>query len=748
MTTLYTSNDSAVGFDVTGAGSLPADWAQMAGTWQAGTVNPQYGHAHSFGSTTQVDGDVAIVNGIATAGDMDVVFDQRINGNGSGGSHFQSVGVVVRCDSGYQNCYTVIASSSGQSSVNLLLFKRVSGSYSLLNQAAISGVPLTVGHTLRVRGQCLGTTIRAKAWDATAGTEPAAWTVSTTDSSVSAAGYAGLYYGLDAGSAVAMGVDDVVVSSLVSNYVTVDTPAAQPTGASFALTGTYGGTAPSAIDVSFDGGNTWSALTGYSASGNTWSGTATAPGSAGLTYALVRDHNNTADTNSSATFTVSAAEMITVATPGTETAGNSYTYSGTYTAGPPTALDYQFDSAGWSAASSPAISGGNWSFSATAPAAGTHALSVRDHNNTAVVGTSGSFATTSGASIAPNNAAFLYSPLNWSVTGGSAVTINAGAYFKILFTGTTCVLNFNATNMCTPASEIWWRIDDGPLTQANVASTVTLTIPAATLGNADVPYHLLEVMVKSTTETANRWNSVGSASGTAVIFAGLTLDAGASVLAPLAAAKAILCYGDSITEGVRTLGESAANDTDRNDAWMGWAYRLGALLGAEVAVVGFGATGLSVTGSGNVPVLGTSYSLLYAGQARPFTPPPDLIVINIGTNDGTTNTVAAMQGVLNGLISACPGKPIAVLRPFNGSQAANLQAAIAECSNPAVCHWIDTTGFFNTSYGADSLSLHPSGPNNLGLVAPQVAAALRPLLDPAGAATMTFRSGFQRGLLG
>ncbi len=302
--------------------------------------------------------------------------------------------------------------------------------------------------------------------------------------------------------------------------------------------------------------------------------------------------------------------------------------------------------------------------------------------------------------------------------------------------------------MCAPASEIWWRIDNGPLTQATVAAIVTLTIPAATLSNADVPYHLLEVIVKSTTETANRWNNVGSAVGTAIIFTGLTLDAGAAVLAPLAATKTILCYGDSITEGVRTLGESATNDTDRNDAGLGWAWRLGALLGAEVAVVGFGATGLSVSGSGNVPALGTAWPLLYAGQARSFTPPPDLIVINIGTNDGGANTVAAMQGVLNGLIAACPGKPIAVLRPFNGNQAANLQAAIAGCINPAACHWVDTTGFFNTAYGADSLSLHPSGPNNLGLVAPQVAAALRPLLYSAATATVAYRGGFQRGLCG
>ena len=339
--------------------------------------------------------------------------------------------------------------------------------------------------------------------------------------------------------------------------------------------------------------------------------------------------------------------------------------------------------------------------------------------------------------IAPNNAGILYSPYNWNVGASSAVTINAGAYFKTLFSGASCVLNFTVTYMASPASELWWRIDDGPLTEANVAATVTLTIPAQTASNADVPYHLLEVIVKSTTETANRWNSVGSATGTAVIFTGLTLDAAAAVVAPLAAAKNLLIYGDSITEGVRTCGEAATYDTDRNDAWACWSYRLGALLGAEVGVVGFGASGLSVVGSGNVPILGTSYNLLYQGQSRTFSPLPNLVAFNEGTNDGNTNIVAAMTGVLNGILAACAGSPIAVLRPFNGNQAANLQAAIAACNNPAACHYIDTTGFFNTAYGADAMALHPSGPNDLAIIAPQIAAAVQALVWPVSVTAAT-----------
>lgn len=743
MTTYYTSNDLLVGFDATSAGSVPAGWTAVSGSWSVGTTNTVNGHAHSFACTSAQDGQVALCSGIAAAADMDLVYCQKYPSNSA------IMSPIVRADAGYNNCYLgAFAIQSGQpTQVVLNFFKRVGGAYSLLTNPIASIASSSAN--LMIRMQCLGSTIRAKVWSE-GSPEPAGWSVSASDGSVTAAGFAGFYNAENGGPAngTVISVCDVALSSVAANYVTVNTPSNQTAGAGFPLTGTYGGSAPGAIDVSFDGGSTWAALTSFSSSSNAWSGGATAPSSNGLYYALVRDHNTTVNTNPSGAFSVTGAvgPSITIYTPATQLAGQSFTVSGTYSGAVPTGLNYAFDAGSFIPASNLTIAGGNWSFLVTAPAYGSHTISVQEANAPAVTATSSSF----NVAVAPNDTHFRYSPLNWTVTAAAASTINAGAYFSILFTGTTCALNFNAAHMCAPASQIWWRIDgpEGVWTQANVAATVTCAVPASTSGNADIPYHLLEVVVKSTTETANRWNNVGSATGTAVIFTGLMVANGAALMAPLAAAKSILCYGDSVTEGVRTVGESAANDTDRNDAMSGWAFQLGKLLGAEVTVVGFGGTGLSAAGSGNVPALGASYNNLYLGQPRTFTPAPNLIVINIGTNDGGNNTVPAMTGVLNGLIAVCPGVPIAVLRPFDGNQAANLQAAIAACSNPAGCHYVDTTSFFNTAYGADGQGLHPSGPNNLGLVAPQVAAVLRPLLYPAGIAAPMFRGGFQRGLLG
>ena len=469
----------------------------------------------------------------------------------------------------------------------------------------------------------------------------------------------------------------------------------------------------------------------------------TAPGYAGLYYAL--------DTAGSAAMGVcdvvlSDPPALTVTAPSGAVAGAAMTVSGAYAGQDPSGLNLAFDGGAYAAVSSPAIGGGSFSFSTTAPSAGSHTLAVQEANDSSV--TAGASFAVGGAptyvAIAPNDAAMLYSPLGWNVTGTAATSANAGAAFRVLFSGASCMLGFDVSAMVSPASQLWWRIDTGAWTQASVAATITCAIPAATAGNADVPFHLLEVVVKSITETQNRWNA--GASGR-VVFTGLTLAAGATVAAPHAAPLRLAVFGDSLVEGVRTLGEAATLDTDRNDATLGWAYRLGALLGAEAGVIGFGGQGLLAGGSGNVPALGGSYASLYAGVARSFAVAPDLLVLATGTNDGLADTVAAATGLLNGLIAACPGKPVAVLRPFNGAQAANLLAAIAACSAPAACHWVDTSGVFDPALGADSLGLHPSGPNNQAAIAPQIAALLRPLLGGGIASPPGFRAGFRQSLL-
>lgn len=333
-----------------------------------------------------------------------------------------------------------------------------------------------------------------------------------------------------------------------------------------------------------------------------------------------------------------------------------------------------------------------------------------------------------GAQIAPNDPAIVYSPYNWQVLAGSATAWNPGAYFRVLFGGSSCTLAFDVSASVAPLSQFWWRIDQGPWTQAAVSSTVACAVPAITTNNPDVPYHRLDVVVKGMNNPAglNRWVPPTPVE---VRFTGIGLLSGATVLKPERASLNIIVYGDSITEGNRTLGESLGTP-DVNDAMSGWAYQLGALLGAEVGVVGFGGTGYATT-YGQVPAFPSSYGLIALGVPRSFSPAPDLVVVNHGTNDGITDIKAAAVSALNGLLAAVPCK-VVLLNPLPTGDNSFLQAAVGACVAPGRAVFVSTMGMFNKTVGADGYQLHPSGPNNTALIAPRVAAALRPLLAGVG----------------
>ena len=733
MTIFYSSNDAAAGFDATSLGTSPTGWTAKVGSWQVGTTLPTGAHTHSFGATSRGDGDVAILSGAAARADMHLSYTQKLATLGAGAAPM--IGALLRMDGAYANGYAVLVDQTGAlGALHFLVFRRSGGGYSLIgNSAAISGIAFSATDTVSLRVQIQGSVISAKLWP-TRVSEPPNWQYTVTDGTVTAPGFAGLYYALDGSGAVSMAVSDVVLTDAAS--ISVSTPTTTTAGTALTVSGVYTGPDPTGLNAQFDGAG-FSAVSAPTIAGSSFQFTAVAP-AVGAHTVSVQAANNTSAVGVSGTFnTATAGPSLTIVTPGMVYVGQAMVLTGTYSGTVPTGLNYSFDGAPFTLATSATIGGGIWSISVGAPSFGTHSVTIQETNAPGTVATSGSFV----VALPPSNSGLLYSPLNWNIQPTFATTLNPGAWFRTLFSGGTCVMNFDVSGAVTPASQIWWRIDNGPWTASTVAMTVTCSIPAATMGNSDVPFHLLEVVVKSVTETQNRWNAGPSGR---VVFAGLTLGNGASVALPGAAPRTVLVYGDSIAEGVRTLGESAANDTDRNDARMGWALGLAVLLGAEVGVVGFGGQGISVGGSGNVPTLGSSWNQLYAGVSRNFQSRPDLVVINIGTNDGGTDTVAAMTTLLNNISSACPGTPVAVVRPFNGAQAANLQAAVAACANPGACRFVDSNGMFSTSYGADSLNLHPSGPNNVGLIAPALAVALRPLI--AGSGAQWFRPILRLGL--
>jgi hypothetical protein len=138
---------------------------------------------------------------------------------------------------------------------------------------------------------------------------------------------------------------------------------------------------------------------------NGTAGAITAPATAG-TYTLAIWDSATAGTGillaSSSAIAVAAAlpESITITTPSSVPISQALTVSGLYTNGPPSGLAWSIDGTNFTAAASPAIAAGAFSFvipPGTIPAGGPYTLRVRDSGSPAVVGTaSGGFMIESG----------------------------------------------------------------------------------------------------------------------------------------------------------------------------------------------------------------------------------------------------------------------------------------------------------------------------------------------------------------
>ena len=325
-------------------------------------------------------------------------------------------------------------------------------------------------------------------------------------------------------------------------------------------------------------------------------------------------------------------------------------------------------------------------------------------------------ATGAAVTIDPSNPAILYSPYNWSVTAGYARTINSGAYFRTVFSGTSATLLTDTSPDTAPYSQFWARVDNQGWSQYSLSAGNPKVQVAVNLQNRK---HLLEMVVKSTSETLARWTN----SQTVIQITGLQLDPGASVSPPLRRSKNVLVFGDSITEGVRTVNNTATMDTDRNDILGDYSYAVMTALDAEVGIVGFGGSGVTRSGSGGVPPLPQSYNQVFNGITRDFkTYPPDLVVYNEGTNDKgasvpASDVVAGLNNVVRGILTLAPGSKHLIMVPLDQAYATEISALVQSLRDPQVT-FISTAGWFDPADSSDGT--HPYNYANVAFIAPRL----------------------------
>ena len=296
----------------------------------------------------------------------------------------------------------------------------------------------------------------------------------------------------------------------------------------------------------------------------------------------------------------------------------------------------------------------------------------------------------------PQDANLLYVG-RWDRSNGSAPrSYWGGAYVRTGFTGT------NLSAKLGKAVDLAVFIDDKPAVIKRGANGTVSLASGLAAGN-----HTVKLVARFEADE--------------ILFQGFVLSAGAKTL-PAQPSKGLIEFvGNSITSGsVTTNGNISA-----------FAWLTGEALGVDRTAISFpGITltaGYSYTFNG-APTIGheVQYFKLTTPPRYPSKTPanntdwdfsrytPDMVVINIGTNDRlvpvpSATFKASYIKTLKAIRAKLPTIRIFVMRPYGGHFAAEIEAAYNEVSKAGdtKLHYINTTGWLVSSdYASDGL--HPS----------------------------------------
>ncbi len=359
----------------------------------------------------------------------------------------------------------------------------------------------------------------------------------------------------------------------------------------------------------------------------------------------------------------------------------------------------------------------------TAGAGGTGA------GGTAAVGTSGVGGGTAGGTGAGGTAGgpteTLHFSGRWNIQSGPrATTVNSGSYVIAQFTGTGITGKFDTSvNDSSDLPTVAWSVDGSTTwSVAEVKSTLSMG------SNLSSGTHTITLIARALDENKNRWTPPLASSLT---FLGFDVTGGALMAYPRPSQPKLEILGDSITEGVIVQGSSYMGHSGqcwKNDAVYSYPTQTGRALGADYRQVGFGYQGLLKTGDGGVPAANDAFNWFYKDVPRDGWQ-ADMVVINQGTNDSSQPAATfktAYSTFLSTIRKAYPNAKILALRPFNGAQAAQIQAAVSAAGDSRM-FYVDTTGWVGTGDFSDGL--HPNVQGS-GKAATQLVAAIKKIGFP------------------
>lgn len=227
-----------------------------------------------------------------------------------------------------------------------------------------------------------------------------------------------------------------------------------------------------------------------------------------------------------------------------------------------------------------------------------------------------------------------------------------------------------------------------------------------------------------------------------IVFQGFVLSGGAKTIAPAKTRGLVEFIGNSITSGsVTTNGNVSA-----------FPWLVGETLGVDRTAISY--PGITLVNGyylnfNGLPAIGmeVSYTKTNTPPMRPATTDPinipwnfarytpDMVVINIGTNDGngagvpTATFQTSYLNFLKFLREKYPNAHIFALRTFGGYMATQTEAAANQLikAGDKKIHFVNTSGWLASSDFASD-RLHPSDAGQIK-AASKVAAVLRPYLD-------------------
>lgn len=283
-------------------------------------------------------------------------------------------------------------------------------------------------------------------------------------------------------------------------------------------------------------------------------------------------------------------------------------------------------------------------------------------------------------------------------------SVRQGSSFRFNVFGATFVNGSFKFSPNTSQSPILAVYVDGVFSSyVTIASQVVTLVSGL---DASRLYHI-ECRIAGIQESDDKWMNCAG-----VLLHRLVVDTG--TVSPWADNRpGILFIGDSITEGVAAKGKPGVSIPENSVGEASYGVLTANYLGFAPWMNGFGATGLTVSGSGGVPP--TIQNSMNYMHDRAIHDNPRLIVINIGTNDaGHSVSASNYQTALNDLITALSAtfRPsrIYLMRPFNGSYADTISAvATARNTKTLPVKYIDTTGWLSGSDFNDGTHPTPAG---------------------------------------